>query len=278
MSYVRYRLHGREGVAEVHGDQLYPLDCDRLVDALSGRGRRTGALLPLQGVDLLPALDPEGKVLCVALNYVDHAKEARQAIPQTPILFFKSREAIIAADEPITAPSAVRQLDYEGELAVIIGTEAYQVSADRAWDHVAGVTAFNDTSSRDLLNVKAGEKVHLDWFSAKCLDRSTPVGPAAVPTAALIDDLKARRTRITTRVNGEVRQDATIADMIFDIPAIVAFASSRVRLSPGDVIATGTPPGVGFATGRYLSEGDLVEVEITGLPTLRSRVGAAAAA
>ncbi len=277
MSIIRFRLEGQVRIGQLVGEKVQALDSPTLVHALNGHGMPVGLQVMRSAVQLLPTIDAGAKILCVALNYVDHAKEAKQPVPETPILFFKSQEAMIAAETPIEAPAVVRQLDYEGELAIIIGKEAYGVSEQDAWQHIAGLTAFNDTSSRDLLNVKAGEKTHLDWFSAKCLDRSTPIGPVAVPLAGMLEDLKAKRTRVTTRVNGEVRQDASIADMIFDIPRIIAFASSRVRLSPGDVIATGTPPGVGFASGRYLQAADVVEVDVTGLPTLRSVVGPRAA-
>lgn len=253
-------------------EAVQPLNCSTLVDALMGQGAAIRPALPLAEAQLLPGLDERAKVLCVALNYLDHAKEARQPVPSSPIVFFKSQEAMISPDAPITPPRSVQQRDYEGELAIIIGKEAYEVSETQAWEHVAGVAAFNDTSSRDLLNVKAGDKVHLDWFSAKCLDRSTPIGPA-VPLHEVAADLQARRTRVSTRVNGELRQDAPIADMIFDIPRLIAFASSRVRLSPGDVITTGTPPGVGFAGARYLKPRDVVEVSVNGLPGLRNVVG-----
>jgi 2-keto-4-pentenoate hydratase/2-oxohepta-3-ene-1,7-dioic acid hydratase in catechol pathway len=273
MELVRFSHDGKVAIGQRQNGHLLPLDSTSLVDALNGHGKSAGAPIPRSEVDVLPALDANAKILCVALNYVNHAVEAKQPVPESPILFFKSQEAMIAADQQIVAPLIVRQLDYEGEIAIVIGKEAWNVAEEDAWDYVAGLTPFNDVSSRDLLNVKAGEKVHLDWFSAKCLNSSTPMGPGVVQTADIIDDLKAKRTRVVTRVNGEVRQDAEIKDMIFDIPKIVAFASSRVKLSPGDVIATGTPPGVGFATGQFLSKGDVVEVEITGLPLLRNVVG-----
>jgi len=273
MAYARYRHGGRDLIGLTDGSTVAPVAAASLVEALSRRpAADEAARVPIGEVELLPAYDPPAKVLCVALNYVDHAKEAAQPVPATPIVFFKSAEAMIGAGARIQAPEVVRQLDYEGELAIVIGEGGFAIAREDAWRHVAGVTAFNDTSSRDLLKVKAGEAVHLDWFSAKCLERSTPVGPAVVPLAEMRDALEVRAVRVRTRVNGEVRQDAPIADMIFDIPTVVAFASSRVSLRPGDVIATGTPPGVGFATGRFLSPGDVVEVDVTGVPTLRNVV------
>jgi 2-keto-4-pentenoate hydratase/2-oxohepta-3-ene-1,7-dioic acid hydratase in catechol pathway len=272
MLFTRYLDAGVPRIGRYADDHVEPWSSETLVQALNGDGRSAGAKLPLDRVHLLPTLDPGAKILCVALNYVDHAKEAKQPLPETPILFFKSHEAMIAAGAPIAPPRIVKQLDYEGEIAIVIGRPTFEVSAADAWSHIAGIVPFNDGSSRDLLSVKAGERVHLDWFSAKCIDQSTPIGPAVAQTADLLADLQANRTRVVTRVNGEERQNASIADMIFGISEIVAFASSRVRLSPGDVIATGTPPGVGFATGRYLGSGDVVEISVSGLPVLRNRV------
>ncbi|SHH36215.1 fumarylacetoacetate hydrolase family protein [Marivita hallyeonensis] len=272
MGFVRYRNGSGDQIGWKDGDGIHPLSGDRLVDALNAGAPGQGDPVTATSVDLLPAMDPDGKILCVALNYVDHAKEAEQPVPESPILFFKSREAMISGDEAISLPDHITQLDYEGELAIIIGKGGYRIAPEDAWDHIAGVTAFNDVSARNLFKVKAGDKEHLDWFSGKCLERSTPIGPEVIPIGDVIDDLKAKRTRIRTLVNGEVRQDAVIADMIFDIPTLVAFASSRVSLSPGDVIATGTPPGVGAGTGRFISSGDVVRVEITGLPVLENRV------
>lgn len=273
MEFARFFHAGQTRIGRRAGGKLQPVHAATLAEALTTNVEPAGPAIAEAEVQLLPALDPTAKILCVALNYVDHAKEAKQPLPETPILFFKSQEAMIGAGRPITVPSVVTQLDYEGELAIVFGREAFNVSEADCWSYIAGVAPFNDVSSRNLLSVKAGEKVHLDWFSAKCLDRSTPMGPSVTRLDTVIDDLTAKRSRVQTRVNGEVRQNAQIVDMIFDIPKLVAFASSRVRFSPGDVIATGTPPGVGFADGRYMKKGDIVEIEITGLPVLRNVVG-----
>ena len=221
---------------------------------------------------VLPPVAPGAKILCVALNYVDHAKEASQPVPETPILFFKTPDAMVAGGQPIQAPTAVTQLDYEGELAVVIGKTAFEIDKADAWDHIAGVTTFNDVSARNLFKVKAGEASHLDWFSGKCLNNSTPIGPEVLPLDAIREELMAGTTRIRCLVNGEVRQDAPVSDMIFDIPTLIAFISSRITLNPGDIIATGTPPGVGAGTGRFLNKGDVVRVEVTGLPPMENTV------
>lgn len=265
--FTRLRLTGRAIVGRIEGANITPWSSLTLVDALIGNGHASGPPIPLKDAELLPNIDQDAKILCMALNFVNHAAEAKQPVPESPLLFFKSREAMIASSAKIEAPDIVKKLDYEGELAFVIGKTGYNIPLSQAWDHVAGVAAFNDTSARDLQDVKAGQRTHLDWFSAKCLNRSTPVG-AITPVAHILDDLKAKRTRVMTRVNGEERQNAPIADMVFDIPQIIAFVSTRIQLSAGDVIATGTPPGVGFATGRFLKPGDRVDVEISGLPIL----------
>ncbi len=273
MSFVRYENNSGPAVGYVADGRLYPVPSASLTEALMGPNPTvSGDGQPIGDVTLLPALDPEAKILCVALNYVNHAKEANQGIPETPIIFFKSQEAMIAAEADIVTPPIVTKLDYEGELAIIIGKPGYDIAKDDVWDHIAGVTCFNDISARNLLMVKAGEKTHIDWFSGKSIGASTPMGPEVVPTAEIIDALKAKTIHVTTKVNGEMRQDASIDDMIFDIPTIVAFASSRVELRAGDVIATGTPPGVGLADGRYLARGDVVEVGVTGLLSLKNTV------
>ncbi|ABD53786.1 fumarylacetoacetate hydrolase family protein [Jannaschia sp. CCS1] len=249
------------------------------ITALTGQDMVAAlAETPVQGaavsdpVTALPPVTPTAKILCVALNYVDHAKEANQPVPETPIVFFKTFDAMIAGGAPIRAPRMITQLDYEGELALIIGKRGFDIAKTDAWDHIAGVTTLNDVSARDIFKVKAGAASHLDWFSGKCLNQSTPIGPEVFPLSAIEDDLKAGTTRIRCLVNGEVRQDAPVADMIFDIPTMIAFISSRIPLNPGDIIATGTPPGVGAGTDRYLSKGDVVRVEVTGLPPMENTV------
>lgn len=270
MGIVWFEKDGDRFFGEVSGDGVAPLDSQDLIGALSASaapGKRFA-----EAGTALPPVVPGAKILCVALNYVDHAKEAEQPVPQSPIFFFKTSDAMIAGGTPIRAPSAVTQLDYEAELAVVIGKPAFEIDEADAWDHIAGVTNFNDISARNLFKVQAGEASHLDWFSGKCLNRSTPIGPEVFPLDRIRAELMAGTTRIRCLVNGEVRQDAPVSDMIFDIPTLVAFASSRIALNPGDIIATGTPPGVGAGTGRFLNKGDVVRVEVTGLPAMENVV------
>ena len=270
MGIVWFEKDGERHFGAVAKGGIAPLAGTDFGAALSPDAAAVGR--PAQATTVLPPVLPGAKVLCVALNYVDHAREDEQPVPETPILFFKAAEAMIAGGTPIRAPSAVTQLDYEGELAVVIGKTAFEIDKTQAWDHIAGVTTFNDISARNLFKVNAGEASHLDWFSGKCLNTSTPIGPEVFPVHTILDDLKAGTTRIRCLVNGEVRQDAPVSDMIFDIPTLIAFISSRITLNPGDIIATGTPPGVGAGTGRFLAKGDVVRVEVTGLPPMENEV------
>ena len=271
MGIMRFRNCAGIGYARVDGAEATPLRAATLIEALNGADAE-GSPVARASLKPLPALDPGGKILCVALNYVDHARESAQPVPETPLLFFKAAECVIGAEDPIDPPAIADQLDYEGEIAIVIGKRGRDIAKEDALDHVAGVAPFNDVSARNLFKVKAGDGVHLDWFSGKAIDRSTPMGPEVVPIAEVRHALEDGSMRVVTKVNGEVRQDAAISDMIFDIPTLISFVSSRVTLSPGDVIATGTPPGVGAGTGRFISSGDVVRVEITGLPVLESRV------
>ena len=195
------------------------------------------------------------KVVCVGLNYVDHAREVELALPERPLLFAKWQSAVIPSGEPVVIPAGVEQVDYEAELAAVIGTRVKGVSAENALEAVAGYTCLNDVSAR-VLQFADGQ-----WTRAKSLDTFCPIGPHVVPREEVGDP---QALRIQCRVNGETVQDGSTADMIFGVAELVAYVSATITLEPGDVIATGTPPGVAFGRpdGRYLQDGDTVEVEI----------------
>jgi 2-keto-4-pentenoate hydratase/2-oxohepta-3-ene-1,7-dioic acid hydratase in catechol pathway len=195
------------------------------------------------------------KVVCVGLNYVDHAREVELALPERPLLFAKWQSAVIASGEPVVIPAGVEQVDYEAELAAVIGTRVKGVSFENALEAVAGYTCLNDVSAR-VLQFADGQ-----WTRAKSLDTFCPIGPHVVPREEVGDP---QALRIQCRVNGETVQDGSTADMIFGVAELVAYVSETITLEPGDVIATGTPPGVAFGRpdGRYLQDGDTVEVEI----------------
>ena len=202
--------------------------------------------------------------VCVGANYVAHIVEMGRERPTAPTLFSKLPGSLTDPEATIAACDRSAALDYEGELVVVIGREARDVAVEDALDHVAGYTLMNDTSARDLQNRSA------QWFAGKNLERATPVGPW-LATADEVGDLGART--IETRVNGEVRQRSSVTDLCFDVPFLVADISRLFTLRPGDLIATGTPGGVGHARTpkAYLVPGDVVEVEVDGIGVLRSR-------
>ena len=205
------------------------------------------------------------KVVCVGLNYVDHAREVALTLPEKPLLFAKWQSAVIASGEPIVIPAGVEQVDYEAELAAVIGARVKGVSVENALEAVAGYTCLNDVSAR-VLQFADGQ-----WTRAKSLDTFCPIGPRVVPRDEVGDP---QSLRIQCRVNGETVQDGSTADMIFGVAELVAYVSETITLEPGDVIATGTPPGVAFGQpdGRYLQDGDTVEVEIERIGVLTNPV------
>jgi 2-keto-4-pentenoate hydratase/2-oxohepta-3-ene-1,7-dioic acid hydratase in catechol pathway len=208
------------------------------------------------------------KIVCVGLNYVDHAREVELALPEKPLLFAKWQSAVIASGEPIVIPPGVEQVDYEAELAAVVGARVKGVSVENALEAIAGYTCLNDVSAR-VLQFADGQ-----WTRAKSLDTFCPIGPHVVPREEVGDP---QSLRIRCRVNGETLQDGSTADMIFGVAELVAYVSETITLEPGDVIATGTPPGVAFGRpdGRYLQDGDTVEVEIERIGVLVNPVVAA---
>ena len=219
-----------------------------------------------------PLPEPRRNILCMGKNYLDHVREVgvkmkqTVAAPDKPIIFTKSTTAVIAPGEPVPSyPELTRKLDYEAELALIIGTGGRDIAAADAWQHVFGYTAINDISARDL------QKDHRQWFRAKSLDGFAPMGPVVVHRSAMPApaDIEVKCT-----VNGELRQHASFDQLIFDVPTIIAVLSAGMTLLPGDIIATGTPAGVGmgFSPPKYLKAGDEMVVEVTGIGELRNPV------
>ncbi|MDE0545618.1 fumarylacetoacetate hydrolase family protein [Microbacterium sp. C7(2022)] len=219
----------------------------------------TGERVPLADAALLAPVIPRSKVVCVGRNYRDHAAEMGNDVPVEPMLFFKPNTAVVGPGDAIVLPGITESVSYEGELAVVIGRIAKNVSAENALDYVFGYTIANDVTARDLQS-RDGQ-----WARAKGMDTFCPLGPAIETEFDL-----AGGAMITSRVNGEVRQNGPISDMIFGVADIIAYASQAFTLLPGDVILTGTPAGVG-----PLVAGDTVEVEITGLGILRNSARAA---
>jgi len=207
------------------------------------------------------AIPRPGKIVCVGLNYRDHAAEGGQDLPKAPLLFAKWPNTLIGDGEPVVLPPESTQVDYEAELGVVIGAKAKRVSENDALDHVAGYICVNDVSARDLQFADG------QWTRGKSPDTFCPVGPRLVPREEIADP---QALAIRCIVNGEALQDSSTAQMIFSVAEIIAYTSQIITLEPGDLIATGTPAGVGvFRDPKVLlKDGDEVSVEIEGLGTL----------
>jgi 2-keto-4-pentenoate hydratase/2-oxohepta-3-ene-1,7-dioic acid hydratase in catechol pathway len=216
-------------------------------------------------VEIAAPVPRPGKIICIGLNYRDHAAESGMAIPKSPIIFSKFSNCAIGPHQPIVIPNGSTQTDYEAELAFVIGRRARDVSREHALDHVFGYANFNDVSARDFQFADG------QWQRGKSCETFAPMGEHIV-TADEIDD--PQKLSIQLRLNGERMQDSNTGQMIFGVAELVEFLSRYITLEPGDVVATGTPPGVGFARKPpvYLKNGDVVEVEIEGLGVLSNPV------
>jgi 2-keto-4-pentenoate hydratase/2-oxohepta-3-ene-1,7-dioic acid hydratase in catechol pathway len=224
-------------------------------------------------VTLLAPVDQAARVFAVAQNYPAHAQEvAGTGSPPSPVIFLKPASALVGADESIELSPVTDFLDYEAEVAVVVGRAGHRLDEDEAQGVVFGVTCFNDVSARDLQPAVLGGKEIVDWFSAKSLERSSPIGPWIVSLDQLDGELSDLGLRC--RLNGELMQDDRTSSMVSSVPRLLSFISHRVALRPGDVLATGTPGGVGRARGIKLADGDVVEVEVDGVGTLRNTVRA----
>ena len=210
-------------------------------------------------------IDRPSKIVCVGLNYRDHAEEQGIALPEAPLLFAKWPNTLIGPGEPIVLPAAAQEVDYEAELGVVIGTAAKHVEAGEALDHVQGYIPLNDVSARDL---QFGDK---QWTRGKSPDTFCPVGPRLVPREEIADP---QDLAIRCVVNGETLQDSSTKEMVFSVAEIIAYVSRVITLEPGDLIATGTPAGVGIFRDPkiLLKDGDEVTVEIEGLGALTNPV------
>ena len=238
---------------------------ERLTE-LASRGTPSAAL---GNVRLLPPVDQRARVFCLALNYRAHADEAGGADPGRPVIFHKLDSSLVGPFDEVETPRYTEYLDYEAELALIVGGIGRNVPRDRWHEVVGGYTVINDVSCRDMQATKLGEQTVVDWFSAKEGDATTPVGPWVVPADEIEDP---QSLQVTLTRNGETLQDAPTSLMIFDIPTIIEYLTSRVTLRPGDVIATGTPGGVGKARGIRLEPGDVIVTEVSGVGRIENVV------
>jgi 2-keto-4-pentenoate hydratase/2-oxohepta-3-ene-1,7-dioic acid hydratase in catechol pathway len=219
---------------------------------------RAGEVSCLAGIRFLPPCAPT-KIVAVGVNYRSHAEEMGTPLPEEPIIFLKPPSSVVSHRETIVYPSyASRRVDYEGELALIIGTRARRISPEEAPEHILGYTCANDVTARDL------QRQDMQWTRSKAFDTFCPLGPV------IATDVDPTCLSISTRVNGELRQRGSTSDMVFPPKVLVSYISQIMTLEPGDVILTGTPSGVG-----ELHPGDTVEVEIDGIGTLTNVVGEA---
>jgi 2-keto-4-pentenoate hydratase/2-oxohepta-3-ene-1,7-dioic acid hydratase in catechol pathway len=238
---------------------------------------QTGPSVPLSEVRLMaPIPDPRRDIFCVGKNYYAHAAEfhksgfdssAKEQVPSAPVIFTKATTSVVGPGDTVRGSiDPTGTVDYEGELAVVIGKRAFGVSKAEAMDHVFGYVIVNDVTSREL------QKRHNQWVIGKGCDTFCPMGPW-IATADEVGD--PTELELTTEINGDLRQQAKVSELIFDIPTLIETLSQTITLLPGDIIATGTPVGVGigFTPPRYLKAGDRVRVAITGLGVLENPIG-----
>jgi 2-keto-4-pentenoate hydratase/2-oxohepta-3-ene-1,7-dioic acid hydratase in catechol pathway len=282
MKYATIRQGAGSLAGRVEGDVFHPFhpalrDVAEAIPVLLAGKAEFAEPLKLSEVTLLaPILNPPHNILCVGKNYRAHAEEfsksgfdagsnAQDAIPQYPIVFTKPSSSISGPqDDILLFPGLDEAVDYEAELAVVIGKGGRFIPRGEAMAHVFGYTLVNDVTARDL------QQRHKQWFLGKGVDSFCPMGPVVISAAAT----DYRDLRISCSVNGEIRQDASLRDLIFDIPVLIETISRTMTLAPGDVIATGTPEGVGigFTPPKFLAEGDVVICEIPEIGKLRNTV------
>jgi 2-keto-4-pentenoate hydratase/2-oxohepta-3-ene-1,7-dioic acid hydratase in catechol pathway len=242
-----------------------PQELDSLRSQAEQRFRSGEGVVRLDSLRLAPPIPDPDKILCVGFNYRDHATEMEFEVPAAPAIFAKFRPSLIGSGADVILPATSEQVDYEGELAAVIGRHCRSVGADEALQYVAGYTAFNDVSARDL-QFRTSQ-----WTLGKAIDTFAPCGPVVTLADEIADP---QSLELTTRVNGEVVQHDSTRSMIFSVASCIATISSVMTLVPGDIIATGTPAGVGYkrTPPRFLAGGDVVEVEISGIGVLRNEI------
>ncbi|QGQ44611.1 fumarylacetoacetate hydrolase family protein [Metabacillus sediminilitoris] len=298
MKFVTAMIHNEQFIGLVHGEKIIDLrkaekdifelssfpntllqcvakgdkfvqNVKQIVDKINVKEGSESYLYPLADVKILsPIPNPPKNILCVGKNYRNHVIEmgSEEDIPKHVLLFTKAPTSVIGHKDEIDPHLHItKELDYEGELAVVIGKKGKQINEEDAMDYVFGYTIVNDVTARNL------QKQHTQYFLGKSLDTSCPIGPYLVHKSAIENpyDLK-----IKTSVNNEIRQDGNTKDMIFSIEHIISTISQGTTLEPGDIIATGTPAGVGngFHPPKYLQQGDIIEIEVEGIGVLENRI------
>jgi 2-keto-4-pentenoate hydratase/2-oxohepta-3-ene-1,7-dioic acid hydratase in catechol pathway len=272
MRFISYAAGGKSGLAVRKGNDLIDLGAVDLGEALRQdqltelAGSAKGQVLDPKSIKYRPPIARPGKIVCIGLNYHDHATEASFERPTYPPMFPRVTTTLIGHEEPILRPKVSTQLDYEGEMVAVIGRGGHRISRERALDHVAGYSIFNDASVRDY------QFKTTQWTAGKNFDATGPFGPEFVTA----DELPAGAKGLTlqTRLNGTVMQKTNTDNMIFPIADLVFYVSEVMTLEPGDILVTGTPGGVGFARKPpvWMKPGDVCEIEIDGLGVLRNPV------
>jgi acylpyruvate hydrolase len=267
----RLHVRGRSGYVDVAAESGNP-EFAALATVLRAGTAALDAVRGLAGRDgreygpddLGPAVPAPERILCLGVNYSEHAIEGGREIPTWPEAFVRGRDSVLAPYADLVKPALSDRFDYEGELGIVIGAGGRYIPADKALDAIAGFTVLNDASAREW------QRAGTQWTAGKNFEGSMPIGPEVVTA----DEADVTDVALTTTLNGTVMQSARTSQMIVDVPSAVEFFSSFTRLMPGDVIATGTPGGVGFARQPpvWLLPGDVIEVSIEGVGTIRNRV------
>ncbi len=249
MKYLRFMRTETPEFGHLEGDTISVLDGDYLAG-----GSPTGETIPLNSVKLLAPVSPKN-VVAIGLNYADHAAESNMEVPPEPMMFLKLPTCIIGPGDTIQLVEQYNRNDYEAELVVVIGKTARMVSSEDAMDYVFGFTCGNDVSDRTY------QKADKQWVRAKACDTYGPIGPI------ITDEIDPHAAAIRTRLNGDTKQDSNTDQMVFNVPRLIEHVTKSITLSPGDVIFTGTPPGIG-----PMKRGDTVEIEIEGIGVLQNPV------
>lgn len=253
MKFLRFKDNGAIKSGYIAGDEI--VEIENIIDALNGDLKIIESqTYSFKNIEILPPVSPS-KIVCVGLNYRDHAAELNMEIPEEPVLFLKPPSSVIGHEDTIVYPEISKQVDYEVELGVVISKKAKNVNASDAWDVIGGYTIVNDVTARDIQR-KDGQ-----WTRAKSFDTFCPLGPF------IETEMDPHKQKISLRLNGKTKQFSNTSKMIFKVNELVEFISSVMTLLPGDIIATGTPPGVG-----PMKPGDIVEAEIESIGTLRNYV------
>jgi len=270
MAYATYIHQGRSHVGELRGTQLIPLSgiselgAASSPEVLAGAVREVTRAVSVKDVTLRPVVPNPSKVVCVGLNYRDHVLETRRELPSYPVMFPKYASSLLGAYDDIVLPRESQEVDFEGEMAIVVGRRGRRIAEADSLDYVLGYTVANDITMRDFQH-----KTH-QWMQGKAWDATTPVGPYLVAP----DEIDINHAGIRTVLNGEKMQESDLSQLIFTIPALIATISTFTTLHPGDLILTGTPGGVGFTRDPkvFLTDGDRISVEIDGIGAIHNMV------